>query len=640
MKNIYLFGLLLSSFFVKAQIRLPKLISDGMILQRETPLKVWGWASANEKIKLYFDKQEWNTQADENGKWLILLKPHVAGGPYELILEASNSITIKDVLFGDVWLCSGQSNMELMMERVKDKYPAIIASAHNPQIRQFTVPDIYNFQHPKEDLEGGQWVSVNPKSIYSFSAVAYFFAHELYSKYNVPIGLINAALGGSPIEAWMSEEALKPFPIYQEESLKYRDKNLIEQVESNNRKINSDWHHLLNNTDEGLKAHWHSPKLNDQDWKTMTIPNYWSDVDSTIKTGSVWFRKSFDLKKELINQSARLFLGRIVDADSVFINGKFIGTTSYQYPPRKYIIPADILKETENIISVRVINSTGKGGFVPDKPYQIYFPNDTIALNGTWKYKVGTQILAITEQNTIRWKPIGLFNAMIAPLTNFAIKGTIWYQGESNTNKPSDYKDLFPALINDWRKQWKQGNFPFLYVQLANYLDSQKQPFISNWAVLRQAQLQALSQPNTGMVVATDLGEWNDIHPLNKQEIGKRLSLQAFKRACNDNSIVASGPIIESISRKNKKIIAKFSNVGSGLVALNNQELKHFALAGQDKKFVWAEAKIKDNRVIVWSKAIKKPLFVRYAWADNPEGANLYNGEKLPASPFEIELLK
>jgi sialate O-acetylesterase len=637
MKKIVTILLLFSSIIVHSQIRLPKLISDGMVLQRDTPIKIWGWATPKETVILRFKNQTFVTQADEKGQWLIKLPPQPAGGSFDLTFTASNTLIIHDVLFGDVWICSGQSNMELMMERVKDKYPTIVATASNPYIRQFTVPDIYNFEKPNDDLIDGQWISVNPKNIYSFSAVAYFFANELYAKHKVPVGLINAALGGSPIQAWMSESALKQFPIYYEEGIRFKDKNLIETVEKNNRQINKDWYYLLNRSDEGLKTNWHTSEYSDKDWKEMNIPNYWADVDSSIKTGSVWFRKVFNLPKQLVNQPSRLFLGRIVDADSVFINGRFIGTTSYQYPPRKYLIPIGILKEINNIISIRVVSSGDKGGFVPDKPYQINFPNDTISLKGVWKYKVGSQIPPIVEQNIVRWKPIGLYNAMIAPLSNFTMKGVIWYQGESNTNNPFDYKDLMIALIKDWRNSWQQGEFPFLYVQLANFLDVKPEPSESNWAMVRQAQLQVLSQPNTGMVVSIDLGEWNDIHPLNKQEVGKRLALQALKLAYKNKEITASGPIVQSLSSKKGTLVIHFTNVDKGLIALNNRKLGHFAVAGEDKIFVWAKAKIKKNSIIVKHKSIKNPIYVRYAWASNPKEANLYNKALLPASPFEIK---
>ena len=633
---LFLFG----SFSTNAQIRLPKLISDGLVLQRETSLNIWGWASPNEAIKLSFDNQTFQTKANNNGEWTIKLPPQVQGGPFELVFEGNNLVKVQNVWFGEVWLCSGQSNMELMMERVKDKYPTVIANANNPMIRQFTVPDVYDFNEKKSDFTGGTWISVNPKTIYSFSAVAYFFANELFAKYQIPIGIINAAMGGSPIQAWISEEALKQFPADYEEGIKFRDKNLIEQIEKNNRKITTDWHHTLNESDEGLKNNWHNTELNDEAWKEIEIPNYWSDVDASIKTGSVWFRKRFDLSGAQANQAARLFLGRIVDADSVFINNKFIGTTSYQYPPRKYVIPAGVLKEKGNMISVRIINSSGRGGFVSDKPYQIIFPKDTVSLKGIWKYKVGTQIQPLAEQTTVRWKPMGLYNAMIAPLTNFAIKGVLWYQGESNTDKPGDYGKLLPALIKDWRTQWKQGDFPFIYVQLANYLEKKDEPTESNWAIIRQAQLESLSEPNTGMAVITDLGEWNDIHPHNKEDVGKRLALLASKIAYHQKKLTASGPIIESAKLKGSKIILHFTETGSGLAAKNNPELAHFSVAGKDKQFSWAKAEIKGRKVVIRNTNIKNPMYVRYGWADNPEKANLYNKEMLPASPFEIKILQ
>lgn len=628
----------ISSSYTYCQIRLPRLISDGMVLQRETKTNIWGWAAPAEKITLTFNNQIYNASADQNGNWAILLPPQPAGGPYEITLSASNRITLKNILFGDVWICSGQSNMELPMERVSDKYAAIIAKADNPHIRQFEVPDTYNFNGPNKDLENGRWLSVNPKDVLKFSAVAYFFANEIYTKYHVPIGLINTALGGSPAEAWLSEEAVKNFPIHYNQAQKFKDTNLIAEIESANRKINNNWYSLLNSTDEGLKQKWSKPELNDSNWGQMNIPGYWADNKLGEVNGSVWFRKEIDLPKGVAEKPAKLLLGRIVDADSVFINGVYVGSTGYQYPPRKYTLPVSVLKEGKNIIAVRLISQSGKGGFVLDKPYKLVIGQDSIDLKGSWKYKLGATMKPLPGQTTVRWQPTGLFNAMIAPLVNYPIKGVIWYQGESNTENPATYANLMQTLIQDWRMHWNQGNFPFLFVQLANFMEPRDKPAESNWAALRQAQLNTLAVSNTGMAVAIDAGEWNDIHPLNKETVGKRLAWQALHLAYGNKKVLASGPLFKSVKKDGNKLIITFTNTGSGLMALGNTELKHFAIAGSDKQFVWAKAKIKGKRVIVWHEAIANPIAVRYAWADNPQGANLYNKELLPASPFEATI--
>jgi sialate O-acetylesterase len=371
----------------------------------------------------------------------------------------------------------------------------------------------------------------------------------------------------------------------------------------------------------------------------MQIPGYWADETLDFVNGVVWFRKEISVPASFVGKDVRLNLGRIIDADSVFINGNFVGTTSYQYPPRRYDLPPDVIKEGKNIIVVRVINSMGEGGFVEDKPYEIVAGDESIDLRGDWKYRPGASMEPLASQTFIRWKPMGLYNAMIAPLLNYCIKGVIWYQGESNAGRPIEYRTLFPALIHDWRNTWKIGDFPFLFVQLPNFMESKNHPSESNWALLREAQLKTLSVPNTAMAVAIDIGEWNDVHPLNKKDVGKRLALAALKVAYNEN-VVYSGPIYKSVKIDGKKIEFTFTNVGSGLIAKGSGELKGFAIAGADRQFVWAQAKIDGDIILVWSDQIKHPVAVRYAWADNPEGANLYNMEGLPASPFRTDELK
>lgn len=383
-----------------------------------------------------------------------------------------------------------------------------------------------------------------------------------------------------------------------------------------------------------IEEKWYDINYQPVDWEIMNLPAFWDEAGLTNVNGVVWFRKEFEVPEIMTNKQARLNLGRIVDGDSTYINGKFVGSISYQYPPRIYRIPAGVLKPGKNVIVVRVVNEAGRGGFIKDKPYNIIVGDQEIDLTGEWEYKVGAVMERMQEQVSVQHNPVGFFNGMIAPLLNYAIKGVIWYQGESNTGRAEEYQKLFPSLINDWRSNWKLGNFPFLYVQLPNFMESKNEPSESEWAELRESQLKTLSVDNTGMAVAIDLGEWNDIHPWRKREVGDRLALLARKIAYDDKEVIASGPIYESMKIEDGKIILSFSNIGNGLISIDGNELKHFAIAGSDKKFVWANAKIIDNKVIVWNENIKNPAEVRYAWADNPEGANLYNREGLPASPF------
>jgi sialate O-acetylesterase len=634
--------LLLLSFMtlsMVAQVRLPRLVSDGMVLQRDAQVKVWGWAAQREKVTVSFHDSVYFATANEKGEWTILLSGLKAGGPFTMTVSASNIITVKDIMIGDVWVCSGQSNMELPVRRVRPLYGKEIASSANPYIRHFTVPQKYDFNAPENDLDSGKWESPNPTAVLNFSAVAYFFGTDLYEKYHVPIGLINTSLGGSPAESWLSEEALKQFPNHLNEAQRFRDANLIRQIESQDKARIDAWYAELWQKDEGYRDSqkpWSETALSTDGWRRMNVPGYWAATELGAVNGVVWFRKDVEVPASMIGKPAELNLGRIVDADSVFINGVFVGTTSYQYPPRWYNLPPNVLKAGPNTVVVRVISNIGKGGFVLDKPYQIVCEGGTIDLKGPWLYRLGARMEPLASQTFIRWKPLGLFNAMLAPLLNYAIKGVIWYQGESNAERPIEYRDLFPAVIRDWRAKWNQGDFPFLFVQLPNFMEAKDQPSESNWALLREAQLRTLSLPRTGMAVAIDIGEWNDIHPLNKKDVGKRLALAAQKVAYADDKVVYSGPIYQSMKVDGDKIIIAFTNTGSGLVA-RGEELKTFAIAGSDKRFVWAKAKIENNRVVVWSEMVSNPVAVRYAWADNPEGANLYNAEGLPASPFRTD---
>lgn len=626
-------------YIANSQVRLPKLISDGMILQRDTETKIWGWAAENEKISLEFSDSTYSTEADKLGNWEIIIPATKAGGPYSMKISASNSIVIDDVLFGDVWICSGQSNMELSMRRVSWVYGNDITNAENDNIRYFYVPRKYDFNTAQNDLQYGEWKKANPENVLDFAAVAYFFAKELYGQNKIPIGLINSALGGSPAEAWISEEGLKQFPEHDNEAQKFKDSLLIKKIENEDAVRSNNWYKILAENDLAYtksKLPWYHPQVETSGWSSIMVPGYWKNTPLENVNGSVWYRKSFNVPKSARGKAALLVLGRIVDADSVFVNGIFVGTTSYQYPPRRYKIPEDLLNEGENTVTVRVISNIGDGGFVPDKQYEIVADEDTISLVGEWKYRIGYRMEALQSQTFIRFKPLGLYNAMIAPLLNFRIKGVIWYQGESNTERAKEYATLFPALIEDWRKNWQQGDFPFLFVQLANFMKAKKQPSESNWALLREAQLKTLSLPNTGMAVSIDIGEWNDIHPLNKKDVGKRLALEAQRVAYHQDNIVSAGPIYKSMKIKGNKIILTFKNEGTGLQAKGGT-LNNFAIAGKDQKFVWAQTKIKNDKIIVWDESIKKPIAVRYAWADNPEGANLYNKEGLPASPFRTD---
>jgi len=393
--------------------------------------------------------------------------------------------------------------------------------------------------------------------------------------------------------------------------------------------------------DKGLLGKWYEPNYIPKGWHRINVPGYWEDQGIKDLDGIVWYRKEIEVPKSMVNVTARIFLGRIVDADNVYINGTLVGNTTYQYPQRRYTVPSGILQEGINLIVVKVQNNFGKGGFVPDKPYYLFAGKDTIDLKGYWQYKVGEVYIpqrgfgggAIAAQN----QPTALYNAMLAPVINYACKGFLWYQGEANTGRANEYEKLQAALIKDWRNKWQNKEAAFLYVQLPGFMEMNYLPSESQWAALREAQLKSLSVPNTAMVVAIDLGEWNDIHPDRKKEVGDRLAMAAEKIAYHENDIVYAGPLYESSTIDGNKIIISFTHTGSGLITNDGEELYYFAIAGSDKKFIWAKAKIENNKVTVWNDTITNPMYVRYAWADNPDGANLFNKEGLPASPFRTD---
>lgn len=641
MNRILLFCLLLTaSTFVQAQLHLPKLISEGMVLQRDTKLKIWGWDKAGAKITVTFKGRNYKSVTDQLGRWQIELPSMPAGGPFAMEVAGSSTIQVKDILIGDVWFCSGQSNMVHQMNIHDVRYAKEIADANDPQIRQFLVPTLTSLQGPQSDLPSGRWKAAVGEDIRPFSAVAYFFAKKIHQKYNVPVGIINASVGGTPIEAWTSEEGFTDFPAEKAVIEKNKDTTYINTL---NRRPPVPASRPVPPVDLGAAgaAKWFDPVYTPKGWRPINIPGYWEDQGLRELNGVVWYRREIDIPASMTGKPAKVFLGRIVDADELYINGKQVGRTTYMYPQRRYPVPADLLKAGKNVFVIRVTNNGGKGGFVPDKPYCVFAGADTVDLKGTWYYKVGTayRLFAgggfgggINTQN----QPAALYNAMVAPEINYAIKGFCWYQGESNAGKPQEYQKLQVAQINDWRRKWNQGELPFLYVQLPGFMDYTYQPSESGWAMLREAQLNALSVPNTAMAVAIDLGEWNDIHPDNKKDVGERLALAALKTAYNER-IVYSGPLYESSAIDGNKIIINFTNTGGGLTTNDGEELSEFAIAGADKKFVWANAKIENSKVIVWSDEITSPQYVRYAWADNPANPNLYNKDGLPASPFRTD---
>jgi sialate O-acetylesterase len=641
LKKIILLILLLSTSNF-CQVKLPKLISDGMVLQRNTHVKIWGWASDGENISIRFIDSIYNTTANTNGEWEVMLSELNAGGPYTMQIDATNSITINDIVVGDVWICSGQSNMGVALGGLSNIYQDEIDHMDNPFIRQFFTFLGTNFKDREKDFKSGKWQHADSKNVRNLTAVGYFFAKKLYEKYKVPIGLINASLGGSSTEAWISEESIKSFPKYYMNLQRFKDPSLIEKIKKQDDERVKNWNKFIRQTDEGLKDPqnvWFDPKVNTSDWETMSIPRYWTDTKLGNINGVVWFRRDINIPARMIGKPAVLKLGRIFDIDSVFINGKFVGTTGSQYAPRNYKIPDNLLQAGENTIVIRDISNIRHGGFVPGKEYELSAGDDKINLEGEWKYKRGTMADPLEDRLFTGKIPTGLFNSAIAPMLNYCIKGVVWYQGESNTSRAFEHYDLFKLLIKDWRDNWQQGDFPFLYVQLPNFVEVNEETTQYDWAYFRESQLKALAIPNTGMAVTIDIGQYNDIHPLNKKDVGYRLALAALKVAYGEKQIVYSGPIYKSMKVKGNKAILTFTNVGSGLVAKNGVELKCFEMCGIDNKYYQAKAKIEIGNIVVWCNEVSTPVAVRYAWSNNPEGANLYNKEGLPATPFRTSEL-
>jgi sialate O-acetylesterase len=620
---------------VMADVRLPRILSDGVILQRDKPITIWGWADEGERVTVKFAGKEKLT-VTQNGSWSVSFPALKAGGNYELIVKGKNIISLKNIVMGDLWIAAGQSNMELPLNRVRYRYPEVLASTNQLSIREFNVPVAYAFKGPEQDFKQGMWKTATPENIASFSAVGFFFMQSVYQQTQVPIGLITIPVGGAPAEAWVSEDALAKYPHYVEQLRPFKDDVFVQNTIAMDKASNDKWYGELNAADEGLKNNWSAEKLDTSHWRSLTIPGFLKEQGFHLPNGSFWARKTFYLTDEQAKKSAALWLGCVVDGDQVFLNGQSIGQTGYQYPPRIYAVPANLLKAGDNNLSVRVVSYSGNPGFVKEKPYELNLGDEKIALSGEWKMQIAATAKSMNKTTTLHYQPSSLFNAKLAPALPLKIKGVLWYQGESNVGRANEYQQLLPDLITDWRKQFNQGDFPFLYVQLANFLLAQAQPSESGWAELREAQRKMLAVKNTAMTVALDLGEWNDIHPLNKKEVGERLALSAMKLAYGKKSIIHSGPLVKSAKLKSKKIELTF-DYAKGLT-VRGDHIKYLAIAGADKKFVWTTAEVNNNRLIVDAAVVADPKWIRYAWADNPEGANLYNAAGLPASSFEMEV--
>ncbi len=632
----------------RAEVRLPSIIGDNMVLQQGVKVRIWGKATAGEKITVTFEKKSVNTVADAQGRWQVWLGPLKAGGPSELTIKGDNVLTVKNVLVGEVWICSGQSNMEWALVNTVNGNEAM-AQANYPEIRLFTVE--HNTSTSQLDDVKGRWVVTKPEDAAGFSAVGYFFGREIHQQLKIPVGLINTSWGGTPAEAWTALEALrssvelKPILDRYESSL-----NALPQTKAAYERALIEWEEknlYVDGENKGEALGYANPAISTTDWSKMDLPKQFESAGLQLD-GVVWFRKVVDVPASWAGKDLVLNLTAIDDYDVTYFNGTKIGSTGRETPnsyivPRKYAVPGSLVRAGRNVIAVRVFDRAGEGGFGRGGEMSLRLnANDHIALRGDWDYKVE---LALEPKNPdwgTRPEPVGaanqnspgvLYNAMLAPLMPFAIRGAIWYQGESNAGRAYQYRTLFPTMIRNWRSAWGY-DFPFYFVQLPNWRARQEAPSESDWAELREAQAMTLREANTGMAIAIDVGEGEDLHPRNKLDVGRRLASLALANVYG-KAIVPSGPLFDRFVIEGNKVRISFK-YGQGLKTRDGGPVKGFAIAGADRKFVWADARIEGDKVVVSSPAILKPAAVRYAWGDNPL-VNLYNKAGLPASPFRTD---
>lgn len=638
--------LISGSVSLAAKVKLPALVGDNMVLQRDTEVLIWGWADPGESVMIEFEGQKWAASTNKKGEWYQALPKMPAGGPYDLTIKGENTITIRNILFGDVWLASGQSNMEWPLNNINNS-KAEIASADFLEIRLFTVARKVGMQ-TMDDVNSAGWQLCTPASAERFSAVAYLFGRELYQKYEVPIGLIHSSWGGTVAEAWVSKQGLKPFPELMAET-RALEKIPQSEYDALSSRIKN-WYQDQGAIDRGQSTDgtsWADPQLEDSDWKTMSQPSLWYDhVELMRFGGTLWLRKSIDIPAEDTDQPIEVSLSNITQEDITFFNGHFIGKTAGYDPVSRYEVPRQLVGPGKNVIAIRITGTSEFGGIIGDpKGLFIQMGSKKISLVGDWLYKTGPDLSTMPRlegmpkySSTMPKSPMVLYNGMIAPLIYYKIKGVIWYQGESNAERMEQamqYYELFPALIQDWRKQWGY-DFPFLFVQLANWRRDQPEPADYPWAQLRNAQYETLQLPKTGMAITIDIGNVEDIHPRNKQDVAHRLALAAQKVAYQED-IVFSGPTFRSMKVEKGKIRLSFNHIGSGLSAKDKYGyIKGFTVAGKDQKFFWAKAYRDGNDVIVYADEVKEPVAVRYNWGNSPDG-NLYNEEGLPAVPFKMD---
>ncbi len=639
--QIYALIFILAVFFqevCQAQVSLPKMFGDNMVLQRELKIPVWGISSPGATIIAELGSKKATTKADQVGEWMIHLPKFKAGGPYTLKIyekgKSDEAIVLNGILIGDVWLASGQSNMEWQVQQAKDADKEI-ASASFPQVR-FIMVNHSNQVKPQTDISTNGWKVCDSTSVKELSAVACFFARKIHADQNVPVGIIQSTWGGTRIEPWTSREMLLTSPITKEKTLSADTLHYNREDIIRDSLIQVRFWEIVYNPQNNADKIFTAPDYDDSGWTEIEMPKVLKDFGIGDYDGMVWMRKKISLPESYTGKDLTINLGHPEMNYSLYFNGSEICKNQwYSNATHSYTIPAALVQSGENTIAVRIAMLWTGGGLNPGNDIYITDGSTEITLAGTWLYEkdLEPQIPKLPGNQEY---PTVLFNSMINPLIPYGIKGFIWYQGESNAEEAYNYRELFPMLIKDWRNHWQQGKLPFIYVQLANYMEQKPLPAESEWAELREAQAMALSLPNTGMACAIDIGDAGTIHPLNKQEVGRRLALIANKTVYKQDGIIISGPMYKSYQKEGNRIRIRFSSIGAGLSARDGKEVTGFAIAGDDKQFHWAKAVIEDNEVVVYCDEVENPVAVRYAWADNPE-CNLINSEGLPAVPFRTD---
>jgi len=634
---LLILGVMLSGNMIYANVRLPNLYESNMVLQRDKSCKIWGWADKNENVEITFKETRYKTKPGKDLKWTVILPPQHAGGPYEIVIRGKNTIRLNNVLFGDVWLCGGQSNMQFNVRQLANKLADPIKD-NNDQIRIFTAGISVDFT-PQDTLISGVWQKATTETIQDFSAVGYFFGRYLQEHLHIPIGLVSDNLGATSIETWMSPEAIHQFPQFEKYYNEYlAPKKSVKQLNEAFEKIKPEWErNYYLNGDPGLDEKWYSPTTKFETWKTVTVPNYFDQQNLSDFHGSVWYEKKFDTLKHHNGNFYSISLGQVDDYCIAWINGSKIGETYGNQNFSVFQVPDSIIKAKDNVIVVRVFDAGGKGGM-----YNMFWDTE---LAGEWKMKEGKKIDSsgfvrpkVANANLFA-SPSILFNANIHPATSLSLKGFIWYQGEGNASRAEEYQKLLPAMIKDWRLQFHDDSLAFLLVQLANYYAESVQPGPSEWAELREAQSEALSVPNTGLATAVDIGDSADIHPRNKKDVGERLGIAALKLVYNYDTIQTS-PVYDTMSISSDSIVIRFKGNPKLITRDKYGYVRGFAIAASDRVFRWAKAKIKGNSVVVFSEAVNRPVAVRYAWSDNPGSLDLYNSQGLPVLPFRTDKWK